>query len=108
MKLLIAIFGNQDAPAVLTNLTKNNFRLTRLSTTGEFLKTGNTTILLGVEDEKVQAAIDIIEQFSSERVAQEAPFSTPLGENSLLAKPMQVTVGGAVVFQLDIEQFYKL
>ena len=53
MKLILAIVSNDDASAVSAALTKNNFYMTRLATTGGFLRAGNTTIIVGTEDELV-------------------------------------------------------
>ena len=50
MKLILAIVSNDDASAVSAALTKNNFYMTRLATTGGFLRAGNTTIIVGTED----------------------------------------------------------
>ncbi len=60
MKLILAIVSNDDAPAVSTALTKNNFYITRLATTGGFLRAGNTTIIVGTEDENVDRVIELI------------------------------------------------
>ena len=67
MKLLIAIVSNDDSSAVITALTKNKFQVTKLSTTGGFLRAGNTTLLMGVEDEKVEECISLIGSESCKR-----------------------------------------
>ena len=54
MKLVLAIVSNDDASAVTSALTKNNFYMTRLSTTGGFLRAGNTTLIVGTEDDLVE------------------------------------------------------
>ena len=56
MKLLIAIVNNEDSAVVSSALTKEGFSVTKLSTTGGFLMVGNTTFLIGAEDDKVQKA----------------------------------------------------
>ncbi|HQB32930.1 MAG TPA: cyclic-di-AMP receptor, partial [Erysipelotrichaceae bacterium] len=53
MKLIIAIVSNDDSSAVSARLTEHGFMVTRLSTTGGFLRAGNTTMLIGTEDERV-------------------------------------------------------
>ncbi len=104
MKLLIAIVNSEDAPAVLSELTTAGFSVTKLSTSGGFLRAGNVTMLIGMEEEKVK---DVIEEFSSRRKQQVPVNSTYIGD-SLISVPVEVTVGGATVFVLDVEQFYKL
>ncbi|MGD8603252.1 MAG: cyclic-di-AMP receptor [Anaerolineales bacterium] len=60
MKLVLAIVNDEDAESVLSELIGNEFRVTRIASTGGFLRRGNTTLLIGVEDEKVDQAIDVI------------------------------------------------
>ena len=60
MKLIIAIMSNDDSPAVSSALTKENYSVTRLATTGGFLRAGNTTLLVGCEDDRVDHAIEVI------------------------------------------------
>ena len=64
MKLILAIINFDDANAVTHALTKKGFSSTKLATTGGFLMAGNVTILVGVDEEKVQAVIDIIKEHS--------------------------------------------
>ncbi len=59
MKLIMAIVSSDDSRDVLDRLTKSGFRATVISTTGGFLREGNSTIFLGTEDQKVAQAIDI-------------------------------------------------
>ena len=64
MKLIIAIIQDEDASEVISHLNEAKFQVTRLSTKGGFLRAGNTTIMTGVEDEKVEGALKIIEENS--------------------------------------------
>ena len=59
MKLIIAIVSNDDANKVQSELTKNGFSITKLATTGGFLMSGNTTLICGTQDEKVDKAIPL-------------------------------------------------
>ncbi len=107
MKLIIAIVNSEDASAVLSELTNKGFSVTKLSTSGGFLRAGNVTMLIGLEEEKVADALSVIEEFSCQR-QQQIPVSPGYVGDSLLSVPVEVTVGGATVFVLDVEQFYKL
>ena len=51
MKLILAIVSNDDASSVNAALTKENYSVTRLATTGGFLRAGNTTMIVGTEDD---------------------------------------------------------
>ena len=46
---------------------KNGFGVTKLATTGGFLRAGNTTLLLGVEEERISEAIEVIESVCKSR-----------------------------------------
>ena len=107
MKLIIAIVNHDDAGAVTQNLAKNGFSSTRLSTTGGFLLAGNVTLLIGVEEEKVQEAVDIIRKHSHSR-RQLMPAITEMSHGFMPVMPVEVTVGGATLFVVDVERFERL
>lgn len=62
MKLVLTIVNDQDSEAVVSELVDKEFRVTRIASTGGFLRRGNTTLLIGVEEEKVDQVIDVIRQ----------------------------------------------
>lgn len=107
MKLIIAIVNHDDAGAVTRNLSKNGFSSTRLSTTGGFLLAGNVTLLVGVEEDKVQTAIELIRECSHSR-RQMIPSTAEVSFGYIPTMPVEVTVGGATVFVVDVERFERL
>ena len=107
MKLILAIIGNDDSSMVSSALTRENFQVTKLSTTGGFLKAGNTTFIIGTEDNKVNRVIDIIKEYSSKRT-QVVPNATTMDVGMYTSFPIEVTVGGATIFVLDVEQYEKV
>lgn len=107
MKLVIAIVNYDDAGAVVQNLSKNGFSSTRLSTTGGFLLAGNVTLLVGVKDHQVQDVIDLIRECSHSR-RQMVPALTEMSYGFMPVMPVEVTVGGATVFVVDVERFERL
>ena len=60
MKLIIAIIRDSDSSGVLDALVAGNFRATRIASSGGFLRQGNTTLMVGCEDDRVDAAIHTI------------------------------------------------
>ena len=107
MKMIIAILNADDASTVVQNLMKNGFSVTKLSTTGGFLRAGNVTVLIGVDNSKVQDVIDIISTYSKSR-KQLIPTTSEAGINFYPSMPVEVTVGGATIFVLDLERFEKV
>ncbi len=107
MKLILAIMSNDDSPAVSSALTKANFQVTRLATTGGFLRAGNTTLIVGVDDDKVDQAIEVIGEYSKRRT-EIVPSSASYDIGRFASFPVEVQVGGATIFVVDVEQFIKL
>ncbi len=106
MKLIIAIINGDDAQNVLSEITKAGFYATKLSTTGGFLRAGNLTLLMGVEDDKVNELLELLRINCRKR--QEITPVMPSVEGLVTAIPVQITVGGATVFVIDVEQFHKM
>ncbi len=62
MKLIVVIVKDHQADRVTQTLTNENFRVTRIASTGGFLRSGVVTLLIGVEDADVEAAIRVLRQ----------------------------------------------
>lgn len=107
MKLVIAIVNRDDANTVTQNLAKQGFYSTKLSSSGGFLLAGNITLLIGVAEEKVEQVIDVIREHSHSR-KQLIPATSEMGMAYLPTMPVEVTVGGATVFVVDVERFERL
>ena len=107
MKLIIAIVNSDDSTIVQASLTKEGYFVTKLSTTGGFLKKGNTTFFIGTDEDKVEKALEIIKENSKKLIEKEPTVSpTEMGE-FFTPIMVDVMVGGATVFVLDVEQFEK-
>ena len=102
MKLVYAIVQNDDSKRLIRELTNHRISVTRISSTGGFLHNGNSTLMIGVEADRLQETLDIIKEKSSTRKEYAVPGYI---DNS--PAPVQVTMGGATVFVVDVEQFYK-
>ena len=111
MKLVLAIVQDDDAIDLIEELTDKDYRVTKLATTGGFLKSGNTTLMIGVEEKVVKDVVKVIEDVCKKR-KEMVPTSTPntIGTNSgmYVPYPIEVEVGGATIFVLDVDQFYKV
>lgn len=108
MKMLICMVQDSDAEALTEDLIDNKFRVTKLSSTGGFLKSGNTTLLLGLEDERVQEALEIIGNNCKRRSAITPMMNPELDIGMYQSIPIEIEIGGATVFQLDIDSMYRL
>ena len=109
MKLVIAMVQDYDALDLIDAITEAGFRVTKLATTGGFLKSGNTTLIIGVEADKVQKVIDVVEDICKTR-KQIITTPTPITGNldMYMSYPIEVEVGGATIFVIDVDQFIKI
>ncbi len=106
MKLVIAIVSNDDSRSCLNAMIENHFQVTKLATSGGFLRAGNTTLLCGCEDEKVQLLLRILKENCSRR--QEMVSTAPIMDPSMLPYTVTIEAGGASVFVLPVDAFYRL
>ena len=107
MKMLLAIINYDDSQSVIAALTKEGFSVTRLATTGGFLKSGNVTVLIGLDESRLDDAFQIIRDHCRKR-KQIVPTTTELGMGFFPTMPVQVEVGGATGFVLGVERLEKL
>lgn len=102
MKMVFAVVQDQDANHLVESLLEADFRATKLATTGGFLREGNTTLMIGVEDERLDDVLDIIRDKCHTRKQLVTPMTAV---NTFIPRPVEVSVGGATIFVLNIEQF---
>ncbi|WP_040195838.1 cyclic-di-AMP receptor [Candidatus Soleaferrea massiliensis] len=108
MKLIFAIVSKDDKSNVNHHLIEAGFSVTRLSSQGGFLQAGNTTLLIGTEDERVDDCIRIIEEYSKTRKEVVAGDMMYGGIGVWDTVPLEVTVGGATIFVVNVERFEKV
>lgn len=105
----MAIIHDEDAHRLMDVLNENNFSVTKLASTGGFLRSGNTTILIGTENDKVEQVISIIEKTCKSRKQMIAANTPHINvTEGYMPYPIEVTVGGATIFVVDVEQFRKV
>ena len=108
LKLVIIISSDPDADRLMKRLIEQGFPATKISSTGGFLHRGNATILSGVEADEVDQVLAMVRNqchARSEYVpVQTLPF---FGEGTMHSEPVEVRVGGAIVFVVNVEQFEK-
>ena len=109
MKLIMAIVHDEDAFHILDILVDKGFFVTRLASTGGFLRAGTTTLISGVEEARVQELIDLIEDKCKSRKQITSVNATHMNvSESYVPYPVEVVVGGATIFVLNVEEFKKV
>jgi len=109
LKLIFAIVQDEDSSRLIASLMQDGFSVTKLATTGGFLRAGNTTLLLGVGDNRLQSAIDIIEKTCrSRKQIATSPSAVTGSTGAYMPYPIEVVVGGATIFVTEVEKFLKV
>jgi uncharacterized protein YaaQ len=106
MKPVVAVVQDKDSSRLSNALIKEGFRATKLASTGGFLRAGNTTFMIGIEDDRVQEVMVVIKANCKVREQLVTPVS-PMGgtTDSYIPFPVEVQVGGAAVFVMPVERF---
>ncbi len=109
MRLVVAIVHGEDAGALVDGLLERDHRATRLHSSGGFLKQSNATIIVGVEDDRVDEVLEVVRATCTARtqVVNPMPPTMEPGE-FFMPYPLEVEVGGATVFVLPVERFERL
>lgn len=108
LKLVVIIASDSDADRLMKALIEQGYPATKISSTGGFLHRGNATILSGIEAAEVDGVLSMVKAECHARTefvpVQTLPF---FGEGAALSGPVEVRVGGAIVFVVNVERFEK-
>lgn len=106
MKLVMAIVHSDDANGLVDSLTRRNYRATVVSTTGGFLREGNTTLFVGIDDHKIEEVLHIVRENCHTRTQYVNPLPPVMEPGEIyVPHPIEVEVGGATVFIINVERF---
>lgn len=108
MKLVIAVIQIYDTDRLLTTATDVGFGATRIVSTGGFLRMQNATVLLGVDDERVEEAIGIIRECCQGRVEVRAEVAAPEFAEWIDCGIQEIPLGGGVVFVVAVDRFARI
>ncbi len=109
MKLVVAIVHADDASGLLSQLSSQGFRATRIKTAGGFLRETNATVFLGVQDHEVETVLHVIREncITRRQRIDAVPAVMEAGE-FFLPFPVEVEVGGATVFVMPVERYERM
>lgn len=109
MKLVFAIVHDEDSPRLMAELNKSGYRVTKLNSSGGFLRSGNTTLMVVMEESQLEDVLNLVRRYSSSRKAAINTNVTPSSMTGAYTPyPVEVTIGGATVFVLNVERFEKM
>ena len=108
LKLIFSIVHSDDADQLTAALRDGGFSSTKISTTGGFLREGNATFLIGTDEVNVPNVLDIIKRNCHTRIQYVNPLPPVMEPGELyMPNPIEVQVGGAVIFVLDVERLVR-
>lgn len=105
MKLIYVIVRNIDSSHVTEALNKKGYYVTKLASTGGFLREGNTTLMIGTDEEKVDDVVDIVKKECGPR---QQILPTPVGTGEYAAMNTVINVGGATIFVMEVDRYEKI
>lgn len=109
MKLVMVIVQDKDAVHLLDGLLARGLRATKLASTGGFLREGNTTLMIGVEDPRLDEVLQVVRGTCRAREQLVTPLAPLSGATeSYVPYPVEVLVGGATMFVLSVERFERV
>jgi uncharacterized protein YaaQ len=109
LKLVVAIVHNEDAGPLVSALLERQYRATRLHSSGGFLRQSNATVMLGVDEDKVEEVLDLIRVNCTSRTQVVNPMPPIMEPGEFyMPYPVEVEMGGAVVFVVPVDRFERL
>lgn len=108
-KMILAIVREDDYSDVISELNKKGFYATVLHSSGGFLKRQSVTIMVGLNHEELDKALEILKKHGERTVTQYEPICSSGGGMQPITStvPMQVRYGGVVLFVIDVEQYAR-
>lgn len=109
MKLLIAVIQRQDEGNLVRALTGSHIGVTRVSSQGGFLREGNVTLFIVLEDHRVEEVLSLVRKHCYTRTKFVAPLP-PIAESGEFypSTPVEVQVGGASIFVVRVDDMARL
>jgi uncharacterized protein YaaQ len=108
MRLVVAFIQDYDSDRLLQSVTQSGLSATKISSLGGFLRTRNSTILIGLEDDQVSLCLRLLEQSCRSRVEVQLDPTVSDYADWYAAGIHEVTIGGAVVFVLKVQDFVRI
>jgi uncharacterized protein YaaQ len=109
MKAIVAVVQGEDNARLSMALRKNNIRFTTVDSTGGFLRERNSTYLMGVDDSQTDKVLDLLAANCHTRAEYVSSYPSAFDPTEFyMPRPIEVQVGGATVWVVDVEYFEPL
>jgi uncharacterized protein YaaQ len=108
MKLILAVIQKEDEDVLFDALEQENYGATRIGTSGGFLRASNVTLMIAVDDARVERVLDLMRQHCKRRIRHLNPMLPSLEARERFLGSVPVEIGGATVFVMDLERMEKI
>jgi uncharacterized protein YaaQ len=108
MKLVLAIIQNEDQDALTEAMEAEGFSVTRIGSSGGFLRASNITLMTAVEDNQVERVLALLGKYCKRRTKHLHPWVPSMEARERFLGAIPVEVGGAAVFILSLERVEKI
>ena len=108
MKLILAVIQNEDEDALTEAMEIEGMSVTRIGSTGGFLRASNVTLMMAVEDQQVERVMALLSKHCKRRTKHLHPWVPSMEARERFLGAIPVEVGGAAVFILSLERVEKI
>lgn len=108
MKLVLAVIQNEDVDALSRAMEAESLSVTRIGSTGGFLRAHNVTLMMAVEASQVERVFALLSRHCRRRTRHARPDVSSVDARERLLGAVPIQVGGATVFILDVERMEKI
>ncbi len=108
MKLILAIIQKEDEDALFDALEQENIGATRIGSSGGFLRAHNVTLMIAIEEARVERALDLMREHCQRRTKHLNPVLPSLEARERFLGSVPVEVGGATVLVINLERMEKI
>ena len=109
MKAIVAVVQGQDTVRLGNALRKNGVRFTTIDSTGGFLRARNSTFMINVADEELERVLDLVKENCHSRAEYVSSYPSAFDPTEFyMPRPIEVQVGGASIWVLDVEYYEAL
>ncbi len=108
MKLILAIIQNEDEDLLVEALEAERIASTHIGSSGGFLRASNVTLMMAIEESRVECALELMRKFCKRRAKHLHTLLPSMEARDRFMNTVSIEVGGAIVFILPLERIEKI
>lgn len=108
MKLVLAVIQNEDESPLIQAMETRGLGITRIGSSGGFLRANNVTLMMAVEDDQIEHVLDLLNKYCKRRTKQLRPSAPAMEARERFPGAVPIQIGGATVFILNLERAERI